>query len=87
MPYISQEQKEVLSTAEDPFKAMEGPGDMNFVISTILNEYIKDKGLSYSTINEVIGILECAKLELYRRIAVPYENKKIAENGDVYNVE
>lgn len=40
--------------------------------------------LSYADINEAIGALECAKLELYRRIAVPYENRKLAENGDVY---
>jgi len=35
-------------------------------------------------INAIIGALECAKLELYRRVAAPYEDDKIAENGDVY---
>ncbi len=34
--------------------------------------------------NAVVGALECAKLELYRRMVAPYENGKIAENGDVY---
>jgi hypothetical protein len=31
-------------------------------------------------------VLECAKLELYRRIVAAYEDEKIAdpENGDVY---
>ena len=42
--------------------------------------------VEYARINELIGVLECAKLELYRRIAVPYEDTKIAENGDVYYV-
>ena len=32
----------------------------------------------------LIGVLECAKLELYRRVAAPYEDDKIDENGDVY---
>ncbi len=40
--------------------------------------------LRYSKINSLIGVLECAKLELYRRVAAPYENDKIDENGDVY---
>jgi hypothetical protein len=40
--------------------------------------------LRYAHLNEVIGALECAKLELYRRIAVPYEDQKITESGDVY---
>jgi hypothetical protein len=34
--------------------------------------------------NDVIGALECCKLELYRRMVAPYENTKIKENGDVY---
>jgi len=37
-------------------------------------------------INEVIGVLECAKLELYRRVAAPYEERKRIENGEVYAV-
>ncbi len=31
-----------------------------------------------------MGALEGSKLEFYRRIAAPYENKKMKENGDVY---
>jgi hypothetical protein len=30
-----------------------------------------------------MGVLESAKLELYRRKIAPYEDDKIAENGDV----
>ena len=32
----------------------------------------------------MVGVLECAKLELYRRMAAPYEDEKIEDNGDVY---
>jgi hypothetical protein len=39
---------------------------------------------SYQSINDVLGALEGAKLEFYRRIAAPYEDTKIQENGDVY---
>ena len=31
-----------------------------------------------------MGVLECAKLEAYRRIAVPYEDSKVVANGDLY---
>jgi hypothetical protein len=31
----------------------------------------------------LIGMLECAKLELYRRSVANYEDEKILENGDV----
>jgi hypothetical protein len=33
----------------------------------------------------MIGALECCKLELYRMMAAPYEDDKIAENGGVYS--
>jgi hypothetical protein len=38
----------------------------------------------YAHLNEAIGVLECAKLELYRRIAAPYEDRKMGETGEVY---
>ena len=36
------------------------------------------------TIGDVVNAMECAKLEFYRRVAAPYEDTKIKENGDVY---
>lgn len=33
---------------------------------------------------DVLGALECCKLEFYRRVAVPYEDRKITLNGDCY---
>jgi hypothetical protein len=41
------------------------------------------KRVSYTNINAVIGVLECVKLELYRRLAASYEDKKVVENGDI----
>ncbi len=38
----------------------------------------------YATIVEAIGALECAKLELYRRLAADYEDQKCKQNGDVF---
>lgn len=84
MPYITEAQRQHLHPFEVP--DLDTPGELNYVLSVIINNYIKDHGLSYASINESIGVLECAKLELYRRIAGPYEDKKREENGDVYTV-
>lgn len=61
-------------------------GDLNYSISFILNALCETK-LSYAAANRIIGALECAKLEFYRRVAAPYEDKKIEENGDVYLID
>lgn len=81
MPYISPaDRQSVHSAAVVPAE----PGKINYLITCILDEYLTIYGKNYTNINLLIGALECAKLELYRRIAAPYEDKKIAENGDVY---
>ena len=83
MPYIVQERRgPVLSGGIQPNAWTQG--DLNFLITVALNAYVEGHGLSYSTINDVIGVLECAKAEFYRRIAVPYENTKMSQNGDAY---
>ena len=38
---------------------------------------------SYHWYNRMMGMMECCKLELYRRLVAPYEDVKIIENGDV----
>jgi hypothetical protein len=78
MPYVKQEDRD---DALIPLR----PGELNYKISTILDGYIRDSGLSYTTLNEIIGVLECAKMELYRRVAVPYEDVKLWNNGEVYH--
>ena len=59
------------------------PGELNYVITRQTHDYLRLKGLSYANINEVVGVLECAKQEFYRRIVAPYEDEKMRENGDI----
>lgn len=82
MPYIVDGSRERLDYGDLPDNA----GELNYVISTLVDDYLFHNEKNYAYINEVIGVLECAKLELYRRIAAPYEDEKIEKNGDVYNV-
>jgi len=80
MPYIDKKRREELDLKFDPKTA----GELNYVITNQLTNYIFLNGESYQTFNDIIGALEGAKLELYRRVIVPYENIKASENGDVY---
>lgn len=56
-------------------------GDINYCFSRILGGLIGQ--VSYSKIVMITGVLENIKQEFYRRIAEPYEDKKILENGDI----
>ena len=82
MPYIVDSAREQLDDGGLPNSA----GELNYMISSLIDEYLHEYGKNYTNINEVIGVLECAKLELYRRVAAPYEDEKIEQNGDVYDV-
>jgi hypothetical protein len=57
-------------------------GEVNYIISKLVWELF-DSAPSYHHGNELVGALECAKQEFYRRKMAPYEEQKIAENGDV----
>lgn len=59
-------------------------GQLNYAISSICEQYLLAHGLSYDTINDVLGAQIGALLEFYRLVASPYEDKKIAENGNAY---
>jgi hypothetical protein len=59
------------------------PGELNYLFTMIINHYLIGNGMNYQRINDVIGALEGAKLEFYRKDVIAYEDEKIKENGDV----
>jgi hypothetical protein len=81
MPYIKKERRDAIVSGDAPQDA----GELNFALTTMVDKYLQNRGdLRYAHINEAVGALECAKLELYRRVAAPYEDEKMKESGDVY---
>lgn len=72
-----------LDAALEALRGREGiDGKLNYLISAIINDiYPRD----YMSLNAAIGVLECCKLELYRRVLTPYEEQKRFDNGDVYS--
>lgn len=63
----------------------ETPGELNYALTCVVLDYLDRQGaLTYEYINTCLGALEGAKAEFYRRVAVPYEDIKMAMHGDVY---
>ena len=80
MPYIEQLRRQELESGEG---APGNAGELNYLVTRLVLGFLGDQP-RYADFNNAIGALECAKLELYRRMTAPYEDQKIAENGDVY---
>jgi hypothetical protein len=59
-------------------------GELNYMVTRLIDNYLNNTGIRYTHVNEMIGALECCKLELYRRIVAPYEDQVADKNGDAY---
>jgi hypothetical protein len=88
MPYIDKNRREELEQADldRVIKKLTvrnlSAGDLNYIITKLLDAQMPT--ISYTKSNELIGVLECVKLEFYRKLVAPYEDKKEVENGKVY---
>lgn len=83
MPYVNAARRLMLN--KQGIEGCEKPGELNYLITQMLTRYFhRTGGANYQAINDILGALEGAKLEFYRRVAVPYEQMKMEENGDVY---
>ncbi|MBN2336732.1 hypothetical protein JXL21_14340 [Candidatus Bathyarchaeota archaeon] len=87
MPYITPEDRpqydKVLAELiallkEKPPESIDG--HLNYVVTKVIKEVYP---LRYYHINKAMGVLECIQHEFYRRVAAPYEDTKIEQNGDV----
>lgn len=91
MPYIKEDYRNDLDAAINDlasrlahFPEYEIEGALNYTITSLLDN-IKPlrSDWRYKYINRVLGTLEAVKLEFYRRLAGPYEDKAITKNGDL----
>ena len=84
MPYIEQTMRYEIDRGSNP----RTPGELNYFITKHIHQYMNMKligdPINYALLNEIMGVLECAKSEFWRRYVIPYENEKMKENGDVY---
>lgn len=95
MPYIKQTRRNKIDSQLDALisaiKTLETTdvrdfdGDLNYSISRLLISVFELlDSPKYTKFNAAVGVLESVKLELYRRLIAPYEDKKIVENGDIF---
>lgn len=96
MPYINEDErleldtgienlvsliKNTKSSLNNPQELKNHLGRINYCFSRIVCGVMGD--ISYSKIAMITGVLENIKQEFYRRLAAPYEDQKIIENGDI----
>lgn len=79
MPYVTNARRYELEIT----RHAETAGELNFTITTDILDYLDRHGLSYGTLNDIVGALECVKQEFTRRVINEYEDKKIEDNGDL----
>ena len=91
MPYIDNKARlkieykgENINYISELSSVIENEGELNYVITRLCSNFLKQKGEKYSVYNTLIGVLDCVKLEFYRRKVSTYEDTKIKINGDVY---
>lgn len=84
MPYIKRARRDQLKPALIDQVYLHNPGELNYAITVLIRNYFHNHGENYTAINDVVGALDSAKLEFYRRVAIPLEDQKRRENGDVY---
>lgn len=83
MPYLKPERIAEIQGGQVPMEQLT-PGDLNFLITSLVMAYAGSHDHSYETLNQIVGAMDCAKLEFVRRVVYPYETTRAHENGDVY---
>lgn len=82
MPYIEQHRRPRIDACVQALaQSIESDGELNYAITRLL---LAQKPCSYAKFNALVGVLECCKLEFYRRAVAPYENIKRDQNGDAF---
>lgn len=96
MPYINEDERKELDEAiyhmvesirnskcslYNPHEFANYLGRINYCFSRVIMGVMKT--ISYKNIAMATGVLENIKQEFYRRLAAPYEDKKMLENGDI----
>lgn len=92
MPYIAAADRPELDTAIEALaEAINGAGGaaadgdragrLNYAVTRLANLTLPPN--RYARAALVTGVLDNVKTEMYRRAIAPYEDTKVAENGDV----
>lgn len=85
MPYIPRKSREVYNPLINSIRSQAPTwGELNYIITSLIVHKLKSRTCGYESLQSGLGLLESAKLELYRREVATYEDDRLADNGDVY---
>jgi hypothetical protein len=89
MPYVAASLRAEVDPFVNPVLRFLGAGSaglLNYLVTKLVIAFL-GASPGYERYNAAVGVLEAAKMELYARRVRPYEDRKIAVNGDVYPEE
>lgn len=83
MPYIPETERIPALTKPQT------PGELAYTLTMLIDEYLDapadGQKPDAAKLMSTVGVIESVKLEFYTRLVAAYENRKMAENGDVYS--
>jgi len=85
MPYIKSEDRTNFKYLVKEIKTSppETAGELQYLIAVLIKEMFANSDMRYQNCNDILGALNGANLEFYRRYVAPYEDQCIFDNGDV----
>jgi len=89
MPYISKPMRDYVDQGHEDTINFLGThatnGEFAYFLARVMDLRCRKGGdISYNLLSSVLGDLEMAKLEFYRRVGGEYERGKLKQNGEVY---
>lgn len=84
MPYLKDQadRGRIARDIEDMHVDEMDSAELNFTLCIILSEYTRGNH-KYARMAEAVGSYVLAGFEWWRRVVVPYEQRKARENGDL----
>lgn len=82
MPYIEKsDRKRLLPNGFKTADRINKTGELCYLIYEVILYYQKQNGLSWTTINDILGALEGTKIAYHNEFVSDYEKNKIKING------
>lgn len=83
MPYIKPKDREKFKEFLEKLPVPENAGELNYLITSLIDKCLRNTDINYQVLNDILGALEGAKQEFYRRFVQDFEEEKIQQNGDI----
>lgn len=90
MPYIEKNNRKIFDEKLLYLaRSIDTTGELNYCITKLIHNILEKNPLivSYDVFNQMMGVVECVKLELYREVIAKYEDNKKALNGSVSDLD